>query len=505
MKRLGIFVIFLLCALLLSGCVPLAINMQRADEQISLPAPGAPAVEAAQGDVLITSNRAATLYVVSDDQQLAAVERVISFDAGESPITRIVRTLLNMEAPVGAMLPFPDGTRLLNVEYSEGTAVIELSIEARNISSEQQFLWMRSVIAASLLELQEVEHVNVLIAGRNEGILNLPAGAISVVQKDLSSAWARLSAERDLLLADESGSAAIDRTAILYYPTRDGKYISPAARTVRISDEDMITPLIQALMSPAANLSECLRSPFPQDSQVLNTPPEILYTEDGEKLVRLSFDANLMAMLEREGLSAWQLCASLTHTITGFVPDVDGLIITLGDGLLTRTERGSETVHFIDGRMDRQSYPDAVCSLCAVYMGSADGGLIRVMRPQLLPSAQLPRAHLRLLFDGPMSWENGALRVMPDGASADDILGVRISGSEAVVNFSSNFYRCCQALTPQQERALIYAVVNTLTEQPNVTAVRFQVEGEPVDYLVNSIFLRNVLMRNVGIIRNPEQ
>lgn len=505
MKRLGILVIFLLCALLLSGCVPLAINMQRADEQISLPAPGAPVVEAAQGDVLITSNRAATLYVVSDDQQLAAVERVISSDAGESTITRIVRTLLNMEAPVGAMLPFPDGTRLLNVEYSEGTAVVELSIEARSTGSEQQFLWMRSVIATSLLELENVKQVNILIAGRNEGILDLPSGAIGTVQKDLSLAWARLSAERDLLLTDESGSAAIDRTAILYYPTRDGKYISPAARTVRISDEDMITPLIQALISPAANLSECLRSPFPQDSQVLTSSPEILFTEDGEKLVRLSFDANLMAMLEREGLSAWQLCASLTHTITGFVPDVDGLVIALGDGLLTRTERSGETVYFIDGRMDRQSYPDAVCTLCTVYLSSADGGLIRLMRPLPQQSSQFPRTRLNLLFEGPAAWESGALRVMPDGTGSDDILGIRISGSEAVVNFSSNFYRCCQALTPQQERALIYAVVNTLTEQPNVTAVRFQVEGEPIDYLVNSIFLRNVLMRNVGMIRNPEQ
>ncbi len=504
MKRLGIVIIFLICALMLSGCVPLAINMQRANESISLPAPAAPSVESAQGDVQISQNRAATLYVVSDDQQLAAVERVLTADGEESAAVKTVRALLNMEAPVGAILPFPEGTRLLNVEQSGNTAVVELSIEARNVSSEQQFLWMRSVIAASLLEMDEVEYVNVLIAGRDEGILSLPSGAMGYVRKDLSSAWAQLSAEKDLLLSD-AGGATVERTAILYYPTRDGKYISPAARTVRISAEDMITPLIQALASPAAGLSECLRSPFPQDAQVLTEPPEIIDTEDGERLIRLSFDANLIAMLEREGLSAWQLYASLTHTLTGFVPDIDGLEISLGDGLLTRTDREGKALYFFDGRMDRRSYPDAVCSLCAAYMGSSDGGLIRVMRPLSQAAAQSPRAHLKLLFDGPQEWESEALRVMPYGVSTDDILGIRISGSEAVVNLSSNFYRCCQSLTPQQERALIYAVVNTLTEQKNVTAVRFQVEGEPIDYLVNTVFLRNVLMRNIGIIRNSGQ
>jgi hypothetical protein len=307
-----------------------------------------------------------------------------------------------------------------------------------------------------------------------------------------------------MLLSDNGGSA-VERTAILYYPTRDGNYICPVARTVRITGSNMITPLIEALISPSESLSVCLRSPFPQASGVLTQNPEIVITEDGERMIRLSFDANLIAMLEREGLSAWQLYASLTYTLTGFVPDVDGLIISLGDGVLARTERGDEAVYFDGGKMNRQSYPSAVGSLCTSYMGSSDGGLIRVMRPLHQHSALHPRSVLKLLFDGPQPWEGDAARVMPDGVSVDDILGIRISGGEAVINLSANFYRCCQSLPPQQERTMIYAIVNTLTERKEVTAVRFQVEGEPIDYLVNTIFLRNVLMRNVGIIRNPER
>ncbi len=502
MKRAIIIGMFILCALLLSGCVPLAIDMRRVDENVSLPVPAAQGIEAAQGDVQRAVNKTVTLYVVSDEQQLVPVERVVSVDEEGSVVIEALHMLLSMEAPVGASLPFPEGTRLLSVQRSGNVAVVELSIEARNVQSEQQLFRMRSVIAASVLGLDGVEYVNVLFAGQSEGLQDMPAGAVSEVQKDLSAAWARLSAENELFSTGEEGSASLERTAIIYYPARDGKCIAPIAHPIRITGSDVVTPLIQELISPCEPLDECLRSPFPQEGSVLVQPPQIVENEDGERLVQISLDANLIAMLERENLSEWQLYAALTHTITGFVSDVDGLIVSLGDGLLMRTVRGDEELFFLDGRMSVGSYPEAVSRLCVAYMGTADGGLKRVLRPLDQVQASLVRARLKLLFDGPQSWETDACRIMPDGVSVDDVLGIRIASGEAVVNLSSNFYRCCQSLTPQQERVLIYAMVNTLTELSDVSAVRFQVEGETVDYLTGTIFLRDALMRNTGIIRN---
>jgi len=83
-------------------------------------------------------------------------------------------------------------------------------------------------------------------------------------------------------------------------------------------------------------------------------------------------------------------------------------------------------------------------------------------------------------------------------------LGVRLLDNMAFVNLSSNMYRCCQSLTAQQERNLIYAIVNTLTSLKRITAVQFQVEGETVDTLVSEIFLRGPLIRNPGLIVKPE-
>lgn len=503
MKRMEIILIALVCAMTLSGCMPLSVNLQRADQPVSLPSPGVQPVEPAVGDSLPVSSQYVPLYFVSEDQQLVAFSRAITAEPGQSLISQALQALLRAEDTGGAISPFPEGTRLNGVERSGNIAVVDLSIDARNVESDQQLMWMREVIAATLIGLDGVECVNVLIAGRDEGILSLPSGAMISASPDLTAGWTRISTEQELLSQSESESASAERTAILYYPTKDEMYIAPVAQTVRITGNDFIMPVIEALMKQPEE-DGCLRSPFPRNAQVLAAEPEIVETESGRRMARIAFDASLIAMLEREGLSEWQLYASLTYTLTGFVPDLDGLIVLLGDGQLTRTGRNGSEVSFTGGEMTRSLYPDAVCRLAAAYMSAQDGGLLRLLRPLDQLSAVSPRALLGELFKGPAEWEEGAARVLPDGVSIDDILGIRISGGEAAVNLSSNFYRCCQSLTAQQEQNLIYAMVNTLTELPSVSAVRFQVEGETVDHLVSALFLRGALMRNPGIIRQAE-
>ena len=409
---------------------------------------------------------------------------------------------MRSDGAAGATSPFPEGTRLIGIERSGNAAVVDLSIEARNVESDQMMMRMREVIAATLLGLDGIEAVNVLIAGREEGLFSLPAGAVSNVHDDLTAAWTRLSTEAELLARTEGEAASAERNVILYYPSRDGKYIAPVAGTVRITGDDFITPVIEALMNAPGDA--CLRSPIPAGAKILAAKPELTETADGRRMVKLSFDPSLISMLEKEKLSEWQLYAALTCTLTGFVPGADGLIVMLGDGQLTRVERSGETLSFTGGEMTRASYPDALCRLGTVYMSAQTGGLMEVSRPMDPMGAVSPRALLYELFKGPAAWEAGAARVLPDGVSIEDILGVRIAEGEATVNLSSNFYRCCQGLTAQQEKNLIYAMVNTLAELPSVSAVRFQVEGEAVDHLVSAMYLRGSLLANPGMIRKVE-
>lgn len=500
MKRILLVFLALACAIGLSGCVPLSVNLQRADQTVSLPLPAAEAVEPAVGDSLTAAEYEMTLYQVTPEQQLFPVRRTIEVQPGETPEEKALNALIALPDTEGAINPFPEDTRILSVERSGDVCVVDLSIDALNVQGEQQLLWMRACAAATLTETGESGQVSLLIGGKDPGLLSVPSGATGRPEDNLAALWAHLTADQAVLMGDgENGPGSIERTAILYYPSRDGEYIAPVARTVRITGEETVTPVIEALL--AAPEEACLRSPFPENESVLLSEPEIVETEDGRRMVKLVFDANLMATLEMEELTAWQLYASLTYTITGFVPGVDGLIVVIGDGQLTRTERGGRELIFGGGEMNRQSYPDAVCRLTPVYFSSTDGGLVRILRPLDQKSAASPRVRLNELFEGPASWEATAARVLPDGVSIDDILGVRMENGEAVINLSSNLYRCCQSLTARQEQSLVYAFVNTLTELPSVSCVRFQVEGETVDYLVSSIFLRGPLMRNPGMVR----
>lgn len=499
MKKLSFIVYALVCAVMLSGCMPLSVNLQRADQSVSLPTPDVQAVEPVIGDHLSAVSRYIPLHFVSGDQQMISFNRAISAEPGHSIVEQAILALLRSEGTGDATAPFPEGTRLNGLERNGNVVVADLSIDARNAESDQHLMWMREAIAATILGLDGVEYVNVLIAGREEGLLSLPAGAISEVHDDLTARWTRLSAERELLSGE---SASVERNVILYYPTRDGQYIAPVSGKVRITENDFVTPVIEELMKAPAE--SCLLSPLPQNVQVLAAPAKIVETENGRRMIRLAFDSSLIAMLEREGLSEWQLYASLTYTLTGFVPDVDGLIVMQGDGQLTRTERDGEEIKFTGGEMSRNDYPDAVCRLATVCMSAQEGGLASVQRPMEQLDAESPRALLGELFKGPAEWEAGAVRMLPGGVSIDDVLGIRIADGEATVNLSSNFYRCCQGLTAQQEKNLIYAVVNTLTGLPSVSSVRFQVEGEAVDYLVSAVYLRGSLLGNPGIVRKVE-
>ena len=126
------------------------------------------------------------LYFVSSDQQLVSVKRAITVEPGQSLIEQAMLALLRADGTAGATSPFPEGTRLIGIERCANAAVVDLSIEARNVENDQLFMRMREVIAATLLGLDGIEYVNVLIAGREEGILSLPAGAVSGANDDLT-------------------------------------------------------------------------------------------------------------------------------------------------------------------------------------------------------------------------------------------------------------------------------------------------------------------------------
>ena len=74
------------------------------------------------------------------------------------------------------------------------------------------------------------------------------------------------------------------------------------------------------------------------------------------------------------------------------------------------------------------------------------------------------------------------------------------AGGTATLNMTSDFYRLCQLMTEEEERLLVYSIVNTLCTLPSVSAVRITIEGEIIESLAGSIYLTGGLLPNPGII-----
>ena len=125
----------------------------------------------------------------------------------------VLDALLDPTAGVAQANVAPGDTRVISREVSGGLVTVDLSIHARNVQSEQELLRMYLAIAGTLLELEGIEGVNVLIGGREEGLLGLPCGVFTEVETDVTAVWAQMQAESDRYQGNAQGAAT--RTAAL--------------------------------------------------------------------------------------------------------------------------------------------------------------------------------------------------------------------------------------------------------------------------------------------------
>jgi len=90
----------------------------------------------------------------------------------------------------------------------------------------------------------------------------------------------------------------------------------------------------------------------------------------------------------------------------------------------------------------------------------------------------------------------------PREVSNGDILGcaLPLRGQGLLGNLSSSFLKSCQGLDPEQEKALIYSAVNTLTGLENVSEICFFIGGRQVDTFGGTIVTRGTFLRNVNIL-----
>ena len=500
-KPARLMALLLIAALPLTGCVP----NQRSGEasaEIPLPEPAPEEENMILGEYLPSRLSSVSLYyAMSDGATFSQVSTAVRAASGESLPEATVNALLSATGGGNAMYFSTGDTRMLSCEYACGIATVNLSIDARNVQSEQEELALLTAIGNTLLGIEGVRGVNVLIGGQSDSFGQLPHGVQTEVIPSVTAAYAQLLAERDHLVTDSP--LPVTRWATLYFPTADGNWLVPELRQLVFNTDDFAGALIEALKAGPAYESSAVAS-IPAVAELMEPNPKVQTLSTGEHALTLNFSSALANYLAFSGLDVWELAGSLALTACSFLPEIDAVRILVNGDPITGCTIGDTILRFEGGLIRRSDFAGRVGSVATLYLANARGGLQPVSRAVSTRSALSPKSLLGELFYY-AERDGRSLRFpVPENVTAEDILGIEVSGQIARVNLSANFYRCCQSLDANAERSLIYCMVNTLCAMDGIHAVRFYVEGIAAETLAGSIYLKSPLMANPGIVVAPE-
>ena len=497
-KRLRLICLLLAASLLLGGCFSRQVNESAGE--IAFPEPSDEPEAMLLGERLPSRQYNVSLhYAMSDGASFSRVTLGIRAGDRLSLLASAVDALINPST--GEQMYFSTGdTRLLGCEYACGIATVDLSIDARNVQSEQELLALVTAIGNTLIGIEGVKGVNVLIGGQSESFARLPLGVQTEVIPSVTASYAQLLAEHDHLLTDSV--IPVTRSAQLYFPTGDG-WLVPELREIVFNSDDFAGTLIDALKSGPVDES-CAVSSIPAGVELLDPEPKVQTLSSGEHALTLNFSPTLANYLAFSGLEVWELAGSIALTVCSFMPEIDAVRILVDGDPITICEMGDTILTFEDGLIRRNDFSGRTGSVATLYLADPEGTLQAAKRAVSMKSALSPRSLLLELFS--TTAEGLPLRFpVPSDIYPEDLLGLEVSsGHIARVNLSAGFYRACQPLDSTGERSVVYAMVNTLCQLDSIDAVRFYVEGLAAETLSGGIYLRSPLLPSPGLVVTPE-
>lgn len=496
MRKSWLALLLGLC-LLLSGCSAVPLTALRAPGDVVLPEPELEAPSAPIGDSRAERVERVTFSVIGQDgQQLTQLSRMLRVSGEDSLPERVAKRLLDGSASAGMTPCAPEGTELLGCELSEGILTIDLSVDALALDA-QALAFMRAALVNTLTGLPDIQYVNVLIDGKEESATSLPTGTLAESDGNLTALWAQQQADEARFQTDPA-SAQIDRELTLYFAAWQDNRLLPQMRAVTLVDDNFVSCVLNELhRGPSSN--PLLHDVLPKEATLL-AEPRVTTLADGRRVAQIAFKGDLYAQLEQAGISPYHLFAAMTLSICRFVPELSGIMVGVQGELVESVQNGALKLPISDGVMRPADFDESIGRVARLYFPNDAGQLVAVDRVLDRESATSPRALIEQLMAGPFAFDQGAKPIFPAGVTGADLLGVHVEDGLACLNFSSNFYRLCQELSANDERSLVYALVNTLCGLPDVSRARLYIAGDTVETLSQTICLRGELLPNPGLV-----
>lgn len=510
-KRIALL-LCLLSSVSLTGCTS-GITALNHETDVTLP-PTQVSWKAPTGDTNQELTQSVLLYVpdITGTRLIAQTDRV-SYPASRHPAEATLKTLFAFAGNSAATALTTGMTLQLStvnpVEISGDTATVNLGASALTLSHSELYVVCQA-IANTLCQWGDVKYVNVLVSSSQPGLdvaASVPAGCFTQNLSDTIDALSSYAQSLSQSSADRRFSTA----ATLYYPAYSGKGILAETRVLNFASRDkttLIETLLDALSSGAQRLSGV--PAVPSLAGYLETEPQIREVAvSGGQLAALYFRPSFNDALISAGIPRSVMMAALTYTITTFVPGISGVTVYIGDELVSAIvpsgiyEGAGETISFEGGLMRRSSFSAFLLSQVTLYFADTEGKLCAAERPVPYYQARSARYLLTCLMAGPQPYDSvsSLQAVLPKDIKDADLLGVAVNERRALLNFSQGFMNACAGFDEKQERLLIYALVNTLTELPYISTAAFFIAGAQVDSLCGYMYLPGEFMRNMTLVK----
>jgi len=499
-------ILFLLFSLLflLSSCTSTGLPVTDSTPSVTLP-PAEVHFPAPIGDAALEYSDTVVFYLPSHDGiSLSKVESTIPFSLVRPTAETIVRSLIaypgSREAAAlgGSVKLSLYGTN--PVEVSRDVVTVNLSASALQLDREELFITCQA-IANTLTELEEINHVNVLVVDKPIGLdiaNTLPMGALQRNdESDLSAVYAQLLSRR-AAVGTSDASAPFSASVPLYFPLQNSDGLICEVQTISFENQhmpDMVTAILREMAAGVSD-SSILSPPLPLLADLLNATPVLTESDSaGGLIISLDFAHNLDDMLEAYGITRRQWSASVCYTLCSFFPNVKGVSLSISgaavDSLMLTEPEESAPEAFL-----RSDFSSLIYDYATLYFSGDDHGTL-VSTQRALPYFQCtnPRILLCELAKGPQPGDSRSdlLPVMKPSAITDTtILGLALSNHTLLTNFAPAFADLFETITPEEERTFTYAVVNTLCLNSRVRNVCFFLSGSQFDGFTGEIYWRGL-------------
>ena len=507
----------LAACMILTGCQPSVpvIAGEGTETAVATLAPPPLDYEPPIGDAGLDYETTATLFLPRvDGVRFIAQQVQIKLPIGRHGAETVLRELLSYPGNT-LVQPLSKAVKLQlsgtnPVEVSRDVATVNLSTSANQLEPRELYTVCQA-ITNTLTEFGDIRYVNVLISGVQAGLdisATLPMGTLQRrTGEDLNALWEQADAQR-VPLSEDASSRRLSTMVTLYFPAKLGTGILPEVRNVSFEGQtppQLISGLLQELSRGAEYLGNV--PAMPDLIKLMTDTPAMSETSGGGRKVTLRFSPDLNEALKDNGLTRSICMASLTYTLTTFLPNVTAVEVFIGEQQISEVTPSSiylpdSPIAFSRGLQQRSDYSAFLLSYCRLFFASDGGKLTAVNRPVPYYQAKNPRYLLLQLNEGPRAYDSntGLGAVFPAGLADADLLGLGLAGQTMLVHLSDGFKAASSTLSGAAERQMIYAIVNTLCENPVVSKVRFYVAGGQPETLAGEVYLPGEFLPAPGLV-----